>query len=293
MVPPPIQIFLTTIVSQPVLRQRQDYILRILQAKNITFSSYDLASDEDAKRLWRRKAPADKQQLPGILIGGTCPGSFADFEEAVEYSELESFLRLNDTWDESIEETRPTLPTKPIGVPGASSPSQMAKPAHRALFSAGPSPSPTSLRKRGEAEFDVSEELSGYGLQGVKVTEDDLLALVQDLGLGGDEAGDLVKGLAGDFTTGTDTGKANLKADKDKGGGKGEATANRDDAPRDGDVGGGISAEQPTPQAESEALEAKPEAAAPVAREEAKGAEGGNDDAGKVLETEVADVAST
>ena len=72
-----------------------EYILRVLQAKKITFNSYDLASDEDAKRLWRRKAPlgerqvfaraavhsnesyhdvSDKQQLPGILIGGTCPG---------------------------------------------------------------------------------------------------------------------------------------------------------------------------------------------------------------------------
>ena len=77
MVSPPIQVFLTTIASQPALRQRQgvfkyairlavshslitnsvEYILRVLQAKNITFSSYDLASDEDAKRLWRRKAP--------------------------------------------------------------------------------------------------------------------------------------------------------------------------------------------------------------------------------------------
>jgi hypothetical protein len=77
MVSPPIQVFLTTIASQAALRQRQgvfntlppacntnslitssiEYILRILQAKNITFSSYDLASDEDAKRLWRRKAP--------------------------------------------------------------------------------------------------------------------------------------------------------------------------------------------------------------------------------------------
>jgi hypothetical protein len=71
-----------------------EYILRVLQAKKITFHSYDLASDEDAKRLWRRKAPVgerrifctalavhsnesrvpDKQQLPGILVGGTCPG---------------------------------------------------------------------------------------------------------------------------------------------------------------------------------------------------------------------------
>jgi hypothetical protein len=182
----------------------------------------------------------------------------------VEYGELETFLRLNETWDESIEETRPTLPAKPIGVPGASSPSQMAKPAHRALFNASPggasSPlrgapaasasdsSPEnkeSLRKRGEAEFDVGDELVGYGLQGLKVTDDDLLALVEELGLGGEEAGDLVKGLS----------DATDKAERVKGG---EA----DKVPKDG----GGSSEQP--EAESEAEEK------PVAREEAEAAEG-------------------
>ena len=42
-------------------------------------------------------------------------------------------------------------------------------------------------------EFDVGDELSGYGLQGVKVTEDELRDLVAELGLDGDEA---VKGLS-------------------------------------------------------------------------------------------------
>lgn len=54
---PPVQLFLTTIASQPALRQRQEYLLRILQVKKIPFTSYDLASDETAKRLWKRKAP--------------------------------------------------------------------------------------------------------------------------------------------------------------------------------------------------------------------------------------------
>ena len=45
-------------------------------------------------------------------------------------------------------------------------------------------------------EFDVGDELIGYGLQGVKVTEDELRDLVAELGLDGDEAGDLVKGLS-------------------------------------------------------------------------------------------------
>ncbi|KAI0316620.1 hypothetical protein OF83DRAFT_229739 [Amylostereum chailletii] len=192
---PPIQVFLTTIASQPALRQRQEYILRILQTKNIPFDSFDLASDEDAKRLWRRKAPADKQQLPGILIGGTCPGSFTDFEEAVEFDELDIFLRRNDSWDPTIDEIRPPLPVKPIGVPGASSPSSMAKPEHKRYITPSPGSSPAplrkgdrgpsgkhlteadaglkkvvdELRKRNEEEFDVGDSLSGYGLQGVKV----------------------------------------------------------------------------------------------------------------------------
>ena len=36
-------------------------LLRVLQVKKIPFTSYDLASDEEAKRLWRRKVPLGKQ----------------------------------------------------------------------------------------------------------------------------------------------------------------------------------------------------------------------------------------
>jgi SH3 domain-binding glutamic acid-rich protein len=196
-------------------------------------------------------------------------------EEAVEYGELATFLRLNETWDESIEETRPTLPAKPIGVPGASSPSQMAKPAHRALFDASPGASPLqrgvalasaspankeSLRKRNETEFDVGDELSGYGLQGVKVTDDELLALVEELGLGGDEAGDLVKGLS-DSTD---------KADKGS--------------------GSSIGGSEQVPSATESEVEPKPELAVPVTQEEVKTSKG---DDTREAETEVADAAST
>jgi hypothetical protein len=214
----------------------------------------------------------------------------------VEYGELETFLRLKDTWDETIEETRPTLPTKPIGVPGASSPSQMATPAHRALFNASPggpsssplrgatssssssapssSPSPAetkkSVRKRREAEFDVGDELTGYGLQGVKVTDDDLLALVEELGLGGEEAGDLVKGLS-DPTDKADKGKEN------------EATE-----VREGDVG---SAGSERPESKSEAsAEAEPMAHGhKEAEAAAEPEEDGVENATAAAETEVAE----
>lgn len=42
-----------------------EYMLRILHVKKIPFTSYDLASDEAAKKLWKRKAPVGK--CPFIL----------------------------------------------------------------------------------------------------------------------------------------------------------------------------------------------------------------------------------
>ncbi|KAI1793959.1 hypothetical protein LXA43DRAFT_971603 [Ganoderma leucocontextum] len=186
---PPIQVFLTTIASQPALRQRQEYVLRVLQVKKAQFTSYDLASDEDAKKLWRRKAPLDKQQLPGILIGGEFPG------EAVEFGELDQFLRLNEAWD-PFEEDKPLLRAIPVGIPGAYAPAQM-NPEH-----ISPAPSPSKAKQpRREGEVDAGQALGDAGLHGVNVTDDDLEALVKELGLTGADAEDLVKGLGGDTKT--------------------------------------------------------------------------------------------
>ncbi|KAJ4485971.1 hypothetical protein J3R30DRAFT_3281489 [Lentinula aciculospora] len=199
---PPIQVFLTTIASQPALRQRQEYLLRILQVKKIPFTSYDLASDETAKRLWKRKAPLDKQQLPGMLVGGKFPGVSGPPEEAVEYGELDQFLHLKETWDDELDNiTKPLV--QPIGVPGAMLPLQMTPDHLKSKILASPQSTPgktpVPVNKPGvrDSEFDVSTELSGYGLQGIMATEAELADLVAELGLDGDEAGDLVKGLAG------------------------------------------------------------------------------------------------
>ncbi|KAJ7275186.1 hypothetical protein B0H12DRAFT_1086141 [Mycena haematopus] len=197
---PPIEVFLTTIASQPTLRQRQEYILRTLQVKKIPFSSYDLASDETAKRLWRRKAPTDKQQLPGILVGGRFPGPFQDFEEAVECGELDTFLRLKESWDPDIDVEGIQLTATPIGVAGAQTPLEMM-PEHirKEIISQQSSP----LRGKGGIPvnkrtdmFDAGTEFSGFGLQGVQVSDAELADLVAELGLEGDEAGDLIKGLS-------------------------------------------------------------------------------------------------
>src|SRR6202044_4099619 len=112
-------------------------------------------------------------------------------EEAVEYDELATYLRLNESYDSAVEDERPLLQQVPVGVPGAASPAQMTPEHHRPVTfppSASDSPSRGKTANRREGEFDVSTELEGFGLQGVKVTQDDLAALVEELGLGGDEA---------------------------------------------------------------------------------------------------------
>jgi len=197
---PPIQVFLTTIASQPELRKRQEYILRILQTKKISFTPYDLACDDEAKRLWKRKAPLNKQQLPGILVGGRYPGDFDAFEEAVEYDELDVFLRLNETWNTVVDEDRPAPAVKPVGVPGAVPVSQMTPEHHKPrIFPKDPSTPLKPVNKH--SDFDIGSELPGYGLQGVRVTDEELRKLVEDLGLGGDDAADMVKSLGGDASS--------------------------------------------------------------------------------------------
>lgn len=71
---------------------------------------------------------------------------------------------------------------------------------HKPSFAAV-SPSPGKDKERAGKEFDIGQELVGFGLQGVRVTEDDLAELVKELGLEGEEAGELVRGLSGNTAT--------------------------------------------------------------------------------------------
>ncbi|KZT57120.1 hypothetical protein CALCODRAFT_483474 [Calocera cornea HHB12733] len=181
---PPIQLFLTTITMQPVLRQRQEYILRILQTKKIPFTSYDVASDEGAKRLWRRKAPQGKQELPGILVGGACPGTFQDFEEAVEFAELEQFLRLKEDWNDDLD-FAPSLPQQASGVPGAYLPSQTQP------LSSSTSKSPAAGKSKPQKTDDFEQELNS-----MDVTDEQISELLESLGLENEGASERPGGVA-------------------------------------------------------------------------------------------------
>jgi len=89
------------------------------------------------------------------------------------------------------------MPTvKPVGVPGAASPLQMT-PDHlkSRMYPQGTAPLSSPLSKKTPVnkrtgELDMGDELSGFGLQGVKVTQDELLALMAELGLDKSESGE-------------------------------------------------------------------------------------------------------
>lgn len=113
-------------------------------------------------------------------------------EDAVEHDELSDFLRLNEPWEE-YDLDGPSLSVKPIGVPGASSPQQMTN--QKPSYSTSPAPSPLKNKDKGVAGKDAGTLLEDTTLDGVDVTDDDLEKLVMELGLGGEEAEELVKGL--------------------------------------------------------------------------------------------------
>lgn len=110
----------------------------------------------------------------------------------MECGELDTFLRRNEEWDEELFGPSKKLEVKPVGVPGAYSPLQM-NPSHKSTASPHPTPTKPKDESRGK-EIDVGEELSGYGLEGVTVDEQDLMDLVSEL-IGEEGAGDLVKGF--------------------------------------------------------------------------------------------------
>ena len=84
------------------------------------------------------------------------------------------------------------LEVKPVGVPGAYSPLEM-NPSHKPTVSQHPTPTKAKDGSRGR-EVDVGSELSGHGLDGVTVSEQDLMDLVSEL-IGEEGADDLVKGF--------------------------------------------------------------------------------------------------
>ncbi|WVF71945.1 hypothetical protein IAT40_006755 [Kwoniella sp. CBS 6097] len=94
MAPPPVSIYVTSLTSQPKVRQHIDLLRRSLRGLEIPYEEHDLVIDEDAKKRWQRsKPPGVVVGLPGYLVGGEWVGTMDDFEDAVETQRLPEFLK--------------------------------------------------------------------------------------------------------------------------------------------------------------------------------------------------------
>ncbi|WVR05357.1 hypothetical protein IAU60_002371 [Kwoniella sp. DSM 27419] len=94
MAPPAVTIYVTSLTSQPKVRQHIELLRRSLKGLEIPYEEFDLVIDEDAKKRWQRsKPPGQVIGLPGYLVGGEWVGTMDDFEEAVETQTLPQFLK--------------------------------------------------------------------------------------------------------------------------------------------------------------------------------------------------------
>ncbi|EER36962.1 conserved hypothetical protein [Histoplasma capsulatum var. duboisii H88] len=77
----------------------------ILKANKILFRAVDVATDEEARRLWGRRSRGKK--LPGLVRDGMIVGDLEEIEEWNEYGELK--MRLGN--ESSMSTSRPITPT--------------------------------------------------------------------------------------------------------------------------------------------------------------------------------------
>ncbi|KAK9364802.1 hypothetical protein V1509DRAFT_572298 [Lipomyces kononenkoae] len=62
----------------------------ILKANNISYELVDLATNEQAKKLWARSSRGKK--LPGVVKGKDIVGNYEDIEEANEFGEVQQLI---------------------------------------------------------------------------------------------------------------------------------------------------------------------------------------------------------
>ncbi|KAI5481607.1 hypothetical protein MNV49_002833 [Pseudohyphozyma bogoriensis] len=94
MATPKIDVFVTSIQSNAQLRGRHERTQRALTSVRVPFTTHDVASDEEAKKYWKRKNQGSNE-LPCVLVDGERVGSIEQLDEAVEFGELRQFLRLD------------------------------------------------------------------------------------------------------------------------------------------------------------------------------------------------------
>lgn len=76
-----IDVFVTSILSNPAIRGRHERVRRALLSARVPYREHDVAGDEAAKKLWKRKN-GGKNELPFVLVDGDPVGSIEDMDEA-------------------------------------------------------------------------------------------------------------------------------------------------------------------------------------------------------------------
>ncbi|SPO30165.1 uncharacterized protein UTRI_06004 [Ustilago trichophora] len=159
-----VELFSTSILSNVKVRTRHERFTSVLAIKKIPYVYHDLASDDDAKSRWRRKAK--DPQLPGILVNNEWVGSYDDFEEAVEFGELELFLGVTP----AAASSTPTAP----------------HPAQSAISSKDPSLYPTlPYASEGAGRWkepDADQFISSLNIKEDELNDADVDALLADIG---------------------------------------------------------------------------------------------------------------
>ncbi|WFD43185.1 hypothetical protein MPSI1_001840 [Malassezia psittaci] len=123
-----VELFTTSILGNPVTRSRHERYVTVLSALKIPFVFHDLASDDEAKRRWRRRARDPR--IPGLLVRDEWVGTFEEFEEAVEASQVRELLKVDAVADPQFSKWQPTSSDNKTGkasIPPA--PTLMARPA--------------------------------------------------------------------------------------------------------------------------------------------------------------------
>lgn len=160
---PTVELFSTSILSNVKVRTRHERFTSVLAIKKIPYVYHDLASDDDAKSRWRRKAK--DPQLPGILVNNEWVGSYDEFEEAVEFGELELFLGVSP----AAAQAAPTAP----------------HPAQSAVSSKDPSLYPTlPYASEGAGRWkepDADEFISKLNIKEDEINDADVDAMLADL----------------------------------------------------------------------------------------------------------------
>ncbi|BGP01115.1 hypothetical protein RTG_02834 [Rhodotorula toruloides ATCC 204091] len=137
---PSIDVFVTSILSNPAIRGRHERVRRCLTSARVSYREHDVASDEAAKSMWKRKN-CGKNELPCILVDGEPVGSIEDLDEAVEFGELRQFLRLDS----------------PAAPPPASNPASSAAPSDST-----PSAQPPASRPSGSTSSKFKTSIDDF-----------------------------------------------------------------------------------------------------------------------------------